>query len=163
MKKLFFTLVIGATLMSCQTSDKKTNDAGNIDSASARIEDSIRQKKAEEMLKIAQDSANFTTIEWIDPMNADLGKVKEGKVVEVSYRFRNTGDKPLYISHVSASCGCTVPKKPEQAILPGKEDVIKAEFDSKNRVGLATKSIYVTANTKPSGSHELTFKVEVTN
>lgn len=91
----------------------------------------------------------------------ELGTVKEGKVVEVTYKFKNTGSKPLVIASVSASCGCTVPEKPEQPIMPGEEGMIKATFDSKDRVGTANKSVYVTANTSPSTSHELKFHVEV--
>ena len=29
-----------------------------------------------------------------------------------------------------ASCGCTVPEKPEKPFAPGEEGVIKAKFDS---------------------------------
>ena len=111
----------------------------------------------------AKDSANFTTIEWLDSTVKDLGKIKEGQVVEVSYRFKNTGDKPLIIAVVTASCGCTVPEKPEKPIAPGQEDVIKAKFDSKGRPkGEARKDVFVTANTKPESSMQLSFKVEIT-
>lgn len=117
----------------------------------------------EERTKAAQDTANFTTIEWLDSTVKDLGKVKEGQVVEVHYRFKNSGDKNLVIADVRASCGCTVPEKPEKPFAPGEEGVIKAKFDSRNRVGTARKDVYVTANTTPQSSITLTFAVEVTN
>jgi hypothetical protein len=117
----------------------------------------------EEKDKAARDTANFTTIEWLDSTVKDLGKIKEGQVVEVSYRFKNTGDKPLIVAGVSASCGCTVPEKPGKPIAPGQEDVIKAKFDSKGRPkGEARKEVFVTANTKPQSSMQLSFKVEIT-
>jgi len=118
----------------------------------------------EERDKALKDSANFTTVEWLDSTYKDLGKVKEGQQVEVSFRFKNTGTKNLVIDDVTASCGCTVPEKPQEPITPGQEGMIKAKFDSKGKpVGEARKEVYVTANTTPSTSHTLTFRVEITN
>jgi len=146
MIKILFVL-FAAGLFACQTADKKTGAA----------------LSQEDKDKAARDSANFTTIEWLDSTVKDLGNIKEGQVVEVSYRFRNSGDKPLIIAGVTASCGCTVPEKPEKPIAPGQEDVIKAKFDSKGRPkGENRKDVFVTANTKPESSIQLSFKVAVT-
>lgn len=140
-------VLFAAGLFACQSADKKTGG----------------EMSQEQKDKAARDSANFTTIEWLDSTVKDLGKIKEGQVVEVSYRFKNTGDKPLIIAGVTASCGCTVPEKPEKPIAPGQEDVIKAKFDSKGRPkGEARKEVFVTANTKPESSMQLSFKVEIT-
>lgn len=144
MKKLLF-IVFAAGLFACQSADQK----------------SLTQ---EEKIKAAKDSANFTTIEWLDSTVKDLGKIKEGQIAEVTYRFKNSGDKNLVIANVSASCGCTVPEKPEKPFAPGEEGVIKAKFDSRGRgLGVARKDVYVTANTKPESSIRLSFNVEITN
>jgi hypothetical protein len=108
----------------------------------------------------APDSLQFTTIEW-QQQSIDFGKITEGKKLDVLYRFKNTGSKPLVISKVEPGCGCTVAETPTQPIAPGKEGVIKGSFDSNNRVGTQHKSIFVTANTKGSQLHELVFTVEV--
>ncbi|MEJ7611225.1 MAG: DUF1573 domain-containing protein [Ferruginibacter sp.] len=50
----------------------------------------------------------------------DFGKITDGEVIEFNYRFKNTGKTPLIITNASASCGCTVPEKPEQPIQPGE-------------------------------------------
>ena len=105
------------------------------------------------------DTANFTSIEWIDKINQNLPKIKEGEVIEVTYRFKNTGDKPLIVQNVYASCGCTVPEKPEEPISPGKEGLIKAKFDSHGKSGTNTKTLTVLANT--SSDKILTFTVDV--
>ena len=146
MKKILFVFA-AAGLFACGTTDKKVGSSlTNVDSK-----------------KIVTDSANFTTILWLDSINADLGKVKEGQVVEVSYRFRNAGTKNLIFTSVSASCGCTVPEKPEKPFAPGEEGVIRAKFDSKGRPhGQALKNVYVEANTNPS-SQSLSFKVDITD
>jgi hypothetical protein len=146
MKKLLI-IICTAGLFACQTADEKTSAV-------------LTQEQKDQA---AKDSANFTTIEWLDSTVKDLGQIKEGQVVEVSYRFKNTGDKPLIIAGVSASCGCTVPEKPEKPIAPGQEDVIKAKFDSKGRPkGENRKDVFVTANTKPQSSTQLSFKVVIT-
>ena len=83
-------------------------------------------------------------------------------MVDVAFRFKNTGDKPLVISRVSTSCGCTtIPEKPNAPFAPGQEGVIKAKFDSKNMAGERVREVYVTANTKKSMSHILYLQVDV--
>jgi len=106
------------------------------------------------------DTANFTSIQWIDSAQK-LGKVDEGQNVAVNFRFKNTGDKPLIIQSVSPSCGCTVADYPKEPIAPGAEAQIKGSFDSKGRIGLQQKTIYVMTNTKGKQRHELHFEVEV--
>ncbi len=90
-----------------------------------------------------------------------MGKIDEGQVVDISYRFKNTGTKPLVIKNVTVSCGCTVAEKPEQPIAPGKEGVIKAAFNSSGKPGHNRKTIFVYANTPGSDEHKLEFSVEV--
>jgi hypothetical protein len=106
------------------------------------------------------DSANFTTITWLDG-EQDYGKVTEGEQVAVAFRFKNSGDKPLIIYSVQPACGCTAAEPPKEPILPGKEGVINASFNSNGRVGTNNKSISVKANTKDGMTHEVHFKVEV--
>jgi hypothetical protein len=106
------------------------------------------------------DSANFTTVEWLDSAK-DLGTIIEGQKLEVSFKFRNTGDKPLVIQSVAPSCGCTVADPPKEPIAPGKEGEIKGVFDSNGRIGPNHKTLTVTANTKPSQQRFLTFNVVV--
>ncbi len=89
-----------------------------------------------------------TTVQIIDT-TYDFNKVKEGEIVEYNYRFKNTGDKPLVIDQVQASCGCTVPEKPDHPILPGEIGFIKVKFNSERRPGEAHKTITVTSNANP--------------
>jgi hypothetical protein len=106
--------------------------------------------------KIADDTETLkalalkdsTTVQIIDSAY-NFGKVTDGEKVEYSYRFKNTGTKPLIVVQATASCGCTVPQKPEKPILPGQIGFIKIVFDSKGRVGEAHKTITVTSNANP--------------
>jgi len=107
------------------------------------------------------DSTRYTTIQWLDSANKNFGKIAEGKKLDVAFRFKNTGDKPLIIQKVQPSCGCTVAEQPNEPVLPGNEGIIKASFNSEGRVGINHKTLYVTANTKLKQTHELHFEVEV--
>ena len=148
MKKIIFIL-LAAGFFACKSGDKETSKG---------------QLTQEEKDKATKDSSNFTTIQWLDSTYKDLGKVKEGQIVEVSYRFKNSGDKNLVIANVTASCGCTVPEKPEKPFAPGKEGVIRAKFDSKGKPkGEARKEVFVNANTKPENLIPLSFRVEITD
>jgi hypothetical protein len=89
-----------------------------------------------------------------------MGKVKDGEKINIAFHFTNTGNEMLIIKEVSASCGCTVPEKPEAPIAPGKSGIIKATFDSKSRVGVNHKVLSVYANTQQT-KHDLVFDVEV--
>jgi Protein of unknown function (DUF1573) len=128
-KKYILFLLVTVTIISC---DIRRKD---------KIADDIATQKALAL----KDS---TTVQIIDS-SYNFGKVTDGQKVEYSYRFKNTGTKPLVIVDATASCGCTVPQKPEKPILPGEIGFIKVVFDSKGRVGLAHKTITVASNANP--------------
>jgi hypothetical protein len=91
----------------------------------------------------------------------DFGELKEddGKATH-SFNFTNTGEQPLIIHNVRASCGCTSPDWTKQPVQPGKTGSIKATFDPRNRPGNFNKSIVVTTNaTEPSVVLRITGKV----
>ncbi len=108
----------------------------------------------------AETTAASTTVQMIDSVH-DFVKVAEGEIVEFSYRFKNTGSNPLIVSNVSASCGCTVPEKPEAPIKPGETGFIKVKFNSEGRAGVAHKTVNVLSNASPAFP-ELLLKGEVT-
>ncbi len=75
----------------------------------------------------------------------DYGEITKGSDGVRVFEFKNTGDAPLIISKVSSSCGCTIPKKPEEPIMPGKNGEIQVKYDT-NRVGPIRKAITVISN-----------------
>jgi hypothetical protein len=96
-----------------------------------------------------EEIKNPTTVQLIDSVY-DFGSVKEGEIVEYSYRFKNTGNQALVVSNVQASCGCTVADKPEAPVKPGEIGYIKVKFNSDHRPGEAHKTVTVTSNAVPS-------------
>jgi len=109
---------------------------------------------------VIMDTTQFTTIQWLDS-SKNFGKIEEGQLLEVSFRFKNTGDKPLVIARVQPSCGCTVAEQSKEPIAPGSEGQIKASFNSQGRIGINHKSLNVYANTKGVQDHVVRFEVEV--
>jgi len=137
MRRITSVLLAAILIVSCQSNDKKATAA----TTSSR------------------DSTQFTTVEWLDSTR-DFGKMQEGPHLEVSFRFRNTGNKPLVIERVQPSCGCTVAEQPKEPVAPGAEGLIKATFNSQGHVGINHKTLNVFANMKEY-PHPLQFIVEV--
>jgi hypothetical protein len=77
----------------------------------------------------------------------DFGTINEtdGKVT-YNFEFNNTGGKPLIISQVRASCGCTSPDWSKEPILPGKKGFVSATYDPKSRPGPFNKTLTVISN-----------------
>lgn len=92
--------------------------------------------------------SDTTTVQAIDSVY-NFGNATDGDKVEYNFRFKNTGKKPLIIASAVASCGCTVPEKPEAPIQPGETGFLKVVFNSKGRVGEVHKTITVTSNAYP--------------
>lgn len=79
----------------------------------------------------------FGTILWKNPVTA-------------TFKITNKGDKPLVISNVTTSCGCTIADWTKEPIAPGKTGIVCSTFDAK-AIGRFQKSvgIYCNASTKP--------------
>ena len=129
MKRLVFIVLTMTVFFSCdiKRKDKIADDAA---------------KKFEQALK------DTTEVQLIDSVY-NFGKVTEGSKVEYNFRFKNIGKKPLLVTNATASCGCTVPEKPEKPIMPGEVGFIKVVFNSKNKIGHNEKTIMVAANVNP--------------
>jgi hypothetical protein len=78
--------------------------------------------------------------------NHDFGNVPEGTMATYEFKFKNTGNQPVVIANVQASCGCTTPDWTKTPVLPGKMGVIKAMYSSAGRPGVFNKTVTVTSN-----------------
>ncbi len=89
----------------------------------------------------------FGTILWKNPVKA-------------VFKVTNDGDKPLVISNVTTSCGCTVADWTKEPIAPGASGEISSTFDAK-ALGrfMKTVGVYCNASHKPI---YLTLRGEVT-
>lgn len=75
----------------------------------------------------------------------DYGKIAHNSDGVRVFKFKNVGKTPLVIENVKSTCGCTVPKKPTEPILPGNSGEIEVKYAT-NRTGGFSKSITVKSN-----------------
>lgn len=77
-------------------------------------------------------------------------ELQDTKIQETSlanFILKNTGDAPLLIKDISASCGCTVPEWDKKPIKPGDKTEIKVKV-TPDAVGHFRKTVTVFCNTK---------------
>lgn len=66
----------------------------------------------------------------------DLGELSEtDSLVSRTFYLRNVSDKPLRISRVRTTCGCTAAAYDSTFIAPGKETMVSLTYNPKNRPG----------------------------
>ena len=75
----------------------------------------------------------------------DYGTIEKNANGERFFTFTNNGAAPIIITKVKASCGCTVPSKPNGPVLPGASAKIGVKYDTK-RLGGFSKTITITSN-----------------
>src|SRR5688572_9939873 len=86
-------------------------------------------QKADDVIKMNTETHNF-------------GKVKQNVPVTYYFEITNTSDKPVVVENATASCGCTVPEKPSQPIMPGKTDKLKVVYNAATP-GPISKDVYI--------------------
>jgi len=92
----------------------------------------------------AQPKATF------DKKIHEFGVVLWKHPVTATFTVRNDGDKPLVISNVTTSCGCTIADWTKTPIAPGATGMVSSTFDAK-ALGHFQKSIgvYCNASARP--------------
>ena len=140
----FFVLVLTSILFSCGNG-ASSSDTNLIESSSTA--DNPEGNGKEPIITFEHET-------W------DFGTIIEGEVVEHSYTFKNTGTKPLLISDVQASCGCTIPEWPREPIATGQEGTIKLQFNSNGKSENINKDVTIFSNANPI-KNKLTFTAYV--
>lgn len=152
MKKVFLFMLSVLLVFSC-AEEKKNNQENTGSSLIAaggqsekELKESLKEFNQQEDKRLAEEKASITTLEF-DKLIHDFGDVKSDTDNKCRFKVTNTGSKPLIISDVKASCGCTTPHKPEKPILPGKSDFIEVGFHpNPGQLNEIIKTITVTAN-----------------
>ena len=89
----------------------------------------MAQPKAEEIAKFNEETHDF-------------GKLKQNVPVTYNFVIKNISDKPIVVESATASCGCTVPEKPTDPIMPGQTASLKVQYNAA-AVSPFTKDVYV--------------------
>lgn len=86
----------------------------------------------------------------------DVGEIPQGTPKVINYEFTNTSSKPVLITNVQGSCGCTATDYTKEPIAPGKTANVKATYNAANK-GVFTKTVTVTTSAETTPK-VLTFK-----
>ena len=83
-------------------------------------------------------------------LSHDYGSIVYGADGTYKFVFTNNAKKPLVITNVKSSCGCTVPSWPKEPIQPGEKGSITVKYNTKIP-GTFNKSVQVfsTAENSP--------------
>lgn len=96
-------------------------------------------------LKAQQSSPAVNDSIVFDKTVHDYGTIEKASDGTSIFTFTNKGQKPLVLSNVRASCGCTVPEWPKQPVAPGESGEIKVKYNT-NIAGNFNKTITVNSN-----------------
>ena len=85
-----------------------------------------------------------------DKLVHDFGTMEKGGDASCVFTFKNVTKKPITLTNVKTSCGCTAADWPKEPIAKKKKGSIKVKYDS-NRIGKFTKTIkvYIEGNENP--------------
>jgi len=112
------------------------------ESALAKVKsENVVQAKARDV-KISEGGP---VIEF-DQREFEFGTVNEGDVIEGTFKITNSGKSDLIILSAKASCGCTVPSWPKEAIKPGDSGALTFKFNTRGKPNKQNKSITITSN-----------------
>lgn len=100
----------------------------------------------------------------VDNKIFDYGNIPEdGGLANHTFIIKNTGDNPLVIKQVTASCGCTTPNWTKDPIAAGKTGEVKIAYNPKGRPGPFNKSVSVYCENSDPVQLSVKGNVEKTN
>jgi uncharacterized cupredoxin-like copper-binding protein len=132
----------------------KTNDPNNPE---------LKFKFTGNVLDTNQMKENLTSpiLSFIESQH-DFGIVKEGQVVNYTFKFKNAGKGVLEVKNVSTSCGCTVALISSKTLKPGEEGTLRVELDTKDHEGKMNRNITIQSNDPKEPTKALLIFADVT-
>ncbi len=100
-------------------------------------------------------------IEVVGGTSLQLDTLYRGEIVERTVTLNNTGDRPLLIQSVKASCGCTGTVVSRDSIPPAGSGTILITFNSKNFVGRVQKKVTVFSNAENNRATVIDFTATI--
>ena len=92
---------------------------------------------------------------------AELHPTLADKTAVAHFKYKNTGDKPVKILSVDASCGCTTAALEKNEVGPNETGEIAATFTIGNRTGVQNKKITVRTDAAPGDATILTLSATI--
>ena len=83
-------------------------------------------------------------------LSHDYGSVVYGADGTYNFTFTNKAEKPIVVTNVKSSCGCTIPSWPKEPIQPGKTGSITVKYNTKlSGTFNKTVQVFSTADNSP--------------
>ena len=82
----------------------------------------------------------------VDKTEHHFGRVPDDRAVEHVFKVWNKGSKPLVVTRVQTSCGCTAAMMESSVIDPGKHGRLRVSFNPRGRQGTVQRSVSVHSN-----------------
>jgi hypothetical protein len=133
---MYFVVIVFA---GCNSNSNNTKNSETISTDAVKNNKSATGETEEKMPKIVFKETTH-----------DFGTIIKGEKVKYKFYFTNAGNADLLLTHVGASCGCTVVDYPKKAIKPGEEAFLEAVFDSTHKKGKQNKTITIITNGTPN-------------
>lgn len=107
---------------------------------------------------VALAAAAAPEITWLE-LRHNFGAFDEDQgAVSCEFRFVNTGDQPVTVLAARASCGCTRPLYPSEAVAPGDTAAIVVAYNPEGRPGRFRKTVSVETNAANAAKTKLTIQ-----
>ncbi len=82
----------------------------------------------------------------VDEVDYQFGQVPQDRAVEHVFKVLNTGTKPLVITRVSTSCGCTAAMMESSVIDPGQTGRLRVSFNPHGQKQSVTRTVTIHSN-----------------
>ena len=97
-----------------------------------------KEKKDKEQTENVEKRSSIV----FDKLVHDFGTMEKGGDASCVFTVKNITKKPVTLTNVKTSCGCTAADWPKEPVAKKKKGSIKVKYDS-NRIGKFTKTIKV--------------------
>lgn len=91
----------------------------------------------------------------------NFGTLTQDKKVQHNFTIKNSGDAPLQIKQLNASCGCTAAKPSSSTVPPGKTAEIQVTFDPANFSGKVKKTVQMVTNAGKSPNYVFHLEADI--
>ncbi len=156
MKKIIVFALPLTLLMSCGNDDSSSSSESqsSIIAVENPTGDDGFVKPSNNKAQAQEPTGPTSRIKFLEEV-FDFGNVVYPSENQHTFKFKNTGDHPLIIESAKASCGCTIPNKPEEPIQPGEIGEIDVIFRPKEgqQGQKVTKRVTIKANTVPKETY----------
>jgi len=97
----------------------------------------------------------------VDEQDYQFGRVPNDRAVEHVFKVTNAGTKPLVITRVSTSCGCTAAMMESSVVDPGKTGRLRVSFNPRGQHQVVSRTVTIHSNDPESPALQIKITAEV--